>query len=122
MGVRNPDALFWRERGPKKKCIPFSEIFFLFPSSTRGRKIQRFFESHARYPNKVWAGGGRGYPPATCTIPLAPADFLYHGWGTPPALFLKNVPSFFLGSIFFSGLQPENKWDPKIPQKGRFLA
>ena len=30
-----------------------------------------------REPNKVWAGGG-GYYPETYTIPLAPADFLYH--------------------------------------------
>ena len=80
-----------------------------------------------REPNKVWAGGGGGVPP--------PGD-LYHTLGSgrfpipwvgvpPPALFFpkkKGTQKFFGGQNIFSGLRPENKWDPKILQKGRFLA
>ena len=69
---------------------------------------------------------GRGYPPATYTIPLAPADFVYHEGGTPHALFFfqkKKVPKKFVVQLFFfSGFRPEKKCGSKIAPKGRFLA
>ena len=83
--------------------------------------------STGRDPNKVWAGGGRGHPRRPIPYPWPQPISYTMGGGTPPtALFFfskKKVPKkIFWGQKKKSGLRPENKWDPKIPQKGRFLT
>ena len=56
-----------------------------------------------------WVGG----TPATYTIPLAPADFLYHGWGSPPMHYFffqkKKVPK-----KNFGGQKKNRACGPKI--------